>query len=158
MGSWIVVLVALSLMGSVFWVMPSTRDRLRMRLRQRAMAVGLKVRMPDQSLKERLIRYEDLILGSMMYECLNFSHQAVKFSGGLYVLKGQDDSWAFVEESIPLGIDKDMVLSAVESLPNSCGLLALTSNSAFVFWDERGDEKDVDVIQSVLDKVNMSMS
>ena len=158
MGSWIVVLVALSLMGSVFWVMPSTRDRLRMRLRQRAMAMGLKVRLPDQSLKERLIRYEDLILGSMMYECLNFSHQAVKFSGGLYVLKGQDDSWAFVEESIPFGIDKDMVLSAAQSLPMSCRLLVLTSNSAFVFWDERGDEKDVDMIQSELERVNMCLS
>lgn len=129
-----------------------------MRLRQRAMSVGLKVRMPDQTLKERLIRYEDLVLGSMIYECLNFSHQAVKFSGGLYVLRGLDDSWAFVEESIPLGIDKDRVLSAAQLLPMSCRLLVLMSNSAFVFWDERGDEKDVDMIQSGLEKISMSMS
>ncbi len=158
MGSWIVVLVVLSLMGSVFWVMPSTRDRLRMRLRQRAMSEGLKVRMPDQSLKERLIRYEDLVLGSMIYECLNFSHQAVQFSGGIYVLKGKDGSWVFVEESIPLGIDKKGVLNAAQSFPNSCGLFVLTSSSALVFWNEQGEEKDVDTIKSVLEKLNVSMS
>ena len=158
MGSWIVVLVVLSLMGSVFWVMPSTRDRLRMRLRQRAMSEGLKVRMPDQKLKERLVRYEDLVLGSMIYECLNFSHQVVKFSGGLYVLKDDEGIWAFVEESIPLGVDKDLVLSAAKSFPETCRLFVVTSNSTMVFWNEQGEEKDVDMIKEVLEKINVSMS
>lgn len=158
MGSWIVVLVVLSLMGSVFWVMPSTRDRLKMRLRQRAMSLGVKVRMPDQALKERLIRYEDLVLGSMIYECLNFSHQAVSFSGSLYILREGGGAWAFTDSSIPTGIDKSRVLNAANSLPESCRLMVLTANSVFVFWNERGVEEDVDTIHSVLEQVNSSAS
>ncbi len=129
-----------------------------MRLRQRAMSLGLKVRMPDQALKERLIRYEDFILGSMLYECLNFSHQTVQFSGGLYVVKGQDSTWAFVEQSLPSGIDKGKVISAANELPEACRLLMLTTNGALVFWDEKGEERDVERIKSALESVNASIS
>lgn len=158
MGAWIVVLIVLSLMGSVFWIMPSTRDKQRMKLRQRAMHNGLKVRVPDRVLKERLIRYEELILGTVIYECLNFSRKAVKFSGGLYVLKGDDESWGFIDGSVPLGVNKEVVLESAGSLPESCRLLVLSSNSALVFWDERGEEKDVDLIQTALGQINVSIS
>lgn len=156
MGSWIAILIVLSLIGSVFWVMPSTRDRERMKVRQVAMSKGLKVRMPDKALKERLIRYEDLILGTYIYECLNFSSQSLKFSGGLYVVKSED-GWAFIDNSLPLGVNENKVLSLASSLPQSCGLLMLSSNGALVFWDERGGEKEVAAISQVLNDINVSM-
>ncbi|UZE97731.1 hypothetical protein [Alkalimarinus alittae] len=157
MGSWIVILIVLSLMGSVFWVMPSTRDRERMKVRQWAMGKGLKVRMPNKTLKERLVRYEDFILGAYIYECLNFSSQTVKFSGGLYVIKDKEGVWSFVEASLPQGIDKAAVLQAANSLPSACHLLMLSSSGALVFWDERGEEKDVNDIYVALNAINESM-
>ena len=158
MGSWIVILIVLSFMGSVFWIMPSTRDREKMKVRQLAMSKGLKVRMPNKTLKERLIRYEDFILGSFIYECLNFSSQVAKFSGGLNVVKSQEGSWAFVDDSLPLGIDEKAVLQAAALLPESCRLLTLSSNGALVFWNERGNERDVENICEALNKINLSMS
>ena len=158
MGAWIVVIIVLSLMGSVFWIMPSTRDRQRMHLRKMATQKGLKDRMPDKALKERLIRYEDEILGSTIYENLNFSHQKVSFSGALLIVKAQGSEWRFIDEQVPMGVKSEVVLEAVGHLPNNCEVVMLTSGSSLVFWREVGEERDVDSIQSALDKINKSMS
>lgn len=157
MASWIVVLVVLALMGSVFWIVPSARDRQRMRLRQMAMREGLKVRVPDKALKERLVRHEDVVLGTMLYESLSFSQRKTAFQGALYLLKEQDGSWAFTDQSVPAGVDREAVFQAMQALPASCGLAMLTAGSASVFWDEKGEVEDVEQIKKALDQVNLSM-
>ncbi|WP_250658486.1 hypothetical protein [Alkalimarinus coralli] len=157
MASWIVVLVVLALMGSVFWIVPSARDRQRMRLRQLAMREGLKVRVPDKALKERLVRYEDIVLGTMLYESLSFSKRRTAFQGALYILKEEGGSWVFTDQSVPAGVDREAVFQAMQVLPASCGLAMLTTGSASVFWNEAGEPEDVEKIKLALDRVNHAM-
>ncbi len=157
MSGWIVILIVLSLMGSVFWIMPSTRDRQRMVLRQEAMRNGLKVRFPDKGLKDRLIRYEDAILGSVMYECYIRSRRKPLIVGNLVLVRDEHSgAWAFRESSLPLGVQgvAEDILGALNELPKSITLALLTSNGVSVFWDERGEEKDVGILLSVMELVN----
>lgn len=160
MGSWIVILIVFALMGSFFWIMPSRRDRVRMELRQKAMRLGLKIRFPDKGLKERLIRYEDFILGSAMYELFIVGNKKPLLSGGFIIIKDEGGaSWRFLDVSLPLNLQgiSGRVLQDLEKLPASLSLVMLSSNGVSMFWDERGDESDVECMFDVMGEVNASM-
>jgi hypothetical protein len=159
-GAWIVIFIAFALMGSFFWIMPSKRDRVRMELRQKAMRLGLKIRFPDKGLKERLIRYEDFILGSAMYELFIVAKKKPLLSGGFFIIKDEGGvSWRFLEVSLPLNLQgiSAQLLKVLEKLPVGLNLVMLSSNGVSMFWDERGDESDVECMFEVMEETNASM-
>jgi len=156
-STWIVIFIVLALMGSFFWIMPSPRDKKRMVLRQKAMHLGLKIRFPDKGLKDRLIRFEDEVLGAVMYELFIVARIKPDISGAFFIIR--DDNaigWRFIEVSLTEGLQSvsDRILRKLEKLPENFSLAMLSSNGVSVFWDERGEVECVDQLFTVMDEVN----
>ena len=160
MGTWIVIFIVLALMGSFFWIMPSPRDKKRMELRQKAMRLGLKIRFPDRGLKDRLIRFEDNVLGTVMYELYVIARKKPDLSGAFFIIKDEGEaSWRFIEASLPMNLQavSGRLLLALEGLPVSLNLAMLSSNGVSIFWDERGVEEDVEQLFAVMEEINTIM-
>lgn len=159
MGVWIVVFIALALMGSFFWILPSPRDRKRMELRQKAMRLGLKVRFPDKGLKERLVRFEDQILGAVMYELFIVTRKKPALTGSFFIIK-DEEGWRFIERSLPLNLQNisESILGELKLLPDNFDLIMLSSNGTSVFWDERGEDEYVDQLYGVMTGLNTILS
>jgi len=154
---WIVVFIVLALMGSFFWIMPSPRDKKRMVLRQKAMRLGLKVRFPDKGLKERLIRFEDKVLGTMLYELFIVGRKKPALLGAFFITRDEEGGiWRFIEASLPVNLQavSGRMLQALEKLPVNLNLVMLSSNGFSVFWEERGSEEDVDRLFGVMEEIN----
>lgn len=161
MGDWIVVLIVLALAGSVFWIMPSQQDRKKMGLRQVAMRSGLKVRFPDKGLKERLVRYEDILLGTAMYERILPARQKSMVTGALFIVREDAErEWVFLEKNLQLALQavSEQVVQALMKLPKNIGLVMLSPNGISVFWSERGEERDVELMLDIMDEVNLLTS
>jgi len=159
-GTWIVIFIVLALMGSFFWIMPSPRDKKRMELRQKAMRLGLKIRFPDRGLKDRLIRFEDNVLGTVMYELYVIARKKPDLSGAFFIIKDEGEaSWRFIEASLPMNLQavSGRLLLALEGLPVSLNLAMLSSNGVSIFWDERGVEEDVEQLFAVMEEINTIM-
>jgi len=140
--------------------MPSPRDKKRMELRQKAMRLGLKIRFPDRGLKDRLIRFEDNILGTVMYELYVIARKKPDLSGAFFIIKDEGEaSWRFIEASLPMNLQavSGRLLLALEGLPVSLNLAMLSSNGVSIFWDERGVEEDVEQLFAVMEEINAIM-
>jgi len=131
-----------------------------MELRQKAMRLGLKIRFPDRGLKDRLIRFEDNILGTVMYELYVIARKKPDLSGAFFIIKDEGEaSWRFIEASLPMNLQavSGRLLLALEGLPVSLNLAMLSSNGVSIFWDERGVEEDVEQLFAVMEEINTIM-
>ena len=70
MGFLIASLITLAVLGSVMWVMPSVREKSLITMRNKALSLGLKVRLVDEKLSKALFPWLDNYRGYTLYEKL----------------------------------------------------------------------------------------
>ncbi len=128
-----------------------------MEFRQKAMRAGIKVRLPDKGLKDRLIRFEDQVLGAAMYELFIIARNKPELTGAFFVIKVEGEGeWRFNEVSLPIGLQEisSRIIQELVVLPDNFNLVMLSSNGTSIFWDERGEDEYVDQLLGVMTEVN----
>lgn len=151
-GWMIAVLVGLMMIGSILWVRPSAGDRRRMELRQKAMQLGLQVRIehlevpgeerPRQlaayTLRRSLQQREQFDPGKDHWTLLR------KQTAFLDELAGE---WSWLVRPKPLPQGLEVVLS---QLPESVQAIGSTRDGWTIYWDEMGDAETLDGLRHSL--------
>lgn len=150
----ILILIAV-VVGPIFGLMPSPKQKRQMKLRDKAMALGFQVKIcPLPQLHRAKIRKEDTVEGV----AYRFARKA-KIQKGLAV--DSDRQIICLRE----GTDQDkpktpgpfyrFLEEALEALPSDIVAVELTPLWYGVYWSERGSEEDISIIKSqfeILDK------
>ncbi len=160
MGFAIAILLTLAMVGSVLWVMPSPREKALTKMRQDAMKAGLKVRLLDERMRNKLFPWINDVRGYVLYEkpfCL--SSGAEQKSALVWRLHDLDkvheldlnqDAKAFVEKN-----------KLIQRLPESAEALAAYGGGLAVLWRENREdgaiEKIVEVIGSCADEPELAV-
>lgn len=152
MGWVIGILVALMMIGSILWVRPSPGDRRRMELRQKAMQLGLQVRIerlevpgeerPRQlaayTLRRSLQQREQFDPGKDHWTLLR------KQTAFLDELAGE---WSWLVRPKPLPQVPEVFLS---QLPESVQAIGSTRDGWTIYWDEMGDAEMLEKMTAAL--------
>ena len=162
----LIVGAGLLVVGSMAWVLPSPRERAQMKLRQRAMALGIEV---------RLSKIDDPLLLGEIYRCCayrrNRPKKAPQAVSGLFYRassKSADNSangpetqaadvlapsgWRVKGSRLAARDPKfSAVFAILNRLPDNCRIVEINPLMAAIYWQEQGSEQDVETIRSVLE-------
>jgi len=149
MGIWIALLMTLAVVGSVMWVMPSPREKAQTEMRQKAMGLGMKVRLLDQKLATTLFPWLDDFRGFTLYEKY-FSIGQQQSRSKFQVLRLSAD-----ENIHELDLDHPVrhyleESGLARSLPLSAEALFLFADGAAVLWREKEGVEAVSDIDACL--------
>ncbi len=162
----IIVLILLSIIGSMLWVMPSPRQRVQALLRQQAMRLGVKVKICrvvlPRALGETLVDERDCVAYRMprIERYRKPRHTAAEpttwqiFKVRSHANAGlpQDWSWSQGEgrlEPATLALMAELI----EALPADIYGLESTPVGVAVYWEERGTPETVASIQQQLHRL-----
>jgi hypothetical protein len=147
--SYLIILLVLSLMlAPVFWMMPSPKQRRQIHLRQHAMSSGLQVRVCDLPQSHRaMVRQEDPVHG-VIYR-LPWTDPAKGFDQQCRLLRDQEAE---------LGSHLQQLLSkSLLALPERVMAIECNPAGLAVYWQERGDAAQVDLIVQSLTALRQSL-
>ena len=149
MGIWIAVVITLLVLGSVLWIMPSTRDKMLMEVRQQALMQGLKVRLLDQQSASALFPWLDDFRGYVLYEkYFAADRKQLKFQPFVIRLSAhQPESEFELEDPLKQTLDRT---GLVEKLPASVEALAFYPRGVALLWRESGEAGAVERIGNCL--------
>ncbi|MDX9873458.1 MAG: hypothetical protein RBS88_00995 [Spongiibacteraceae bacterium] len=147
--AWIVIVLgALLVIGPIFWIMPSARDRRLAELRSTAAKLGLEladVELP-QTRRQR-VRLEETQRG-MLYRAPLLQKPAVPVPLVRWVREAPDAPW--VREGEP-PLEWSARLDAVlEQLPRSVCAFELGARGPAIYWREQGNEETVRQLAALL--------
>ncbi|WP_271273923.1 hypothetical protein [Aliamphritea hakodatensis] len=159
----IIILVMMSLVGSMMWVMPSQRQRFQAQLRQLAMRKGFNVQVAKVNPPRASGQVEQESFNSPVYrlprtnisrqERETFVHWQVYKQTAL-AAEGLPEGWCWGEGERQLSAGQlGLLLELIARLPE--GVVAIESDPVHlsVFWDERGELEDLDRIQDAMKSV-----
>lgn len=156
MGLWIAIFITLAVFGSILWVKPSPREMMLTKYRNGALARGIKVRLLDAKLAEKLFPWIDNYRSFVFYEkslpvsSKPTSHKAiiVRISDNLHAHEiDEEDS---LKQAISLNVGFD-------GLPDTVEALIISASGISLLWREKleGDssiEKTLGDIEGFLDR------
>jgi len=163
----IVVLVCLSLIGSVAWVMPTPVQRAQAKIRQLAMAKGLqiKVGMLQGPREQGEIAPESHLATSYGLPRPKNQHRAggmaalkkatweIFRAGGLNT-KGLPDTWCWNRGEGALSqAQLEQLVPLLAQLPKDVYALSITPIAAQVYWHEKATPEELDDLEQVLQKL-----
>ncbi|WP_261844613.1 hypothetical protein [Aliamphritea ceti] len=156
----IIILVMMSLVGSMMWVMPSKRQRFQAQLRQLAMQKGFNVQVAQIKPPRATGQVEQESFNSPVYrlprtnisrqERDSFIHWQI-YKQTTLAMDGLPEGWCWGEGERKLSHSQLEKLHAlIASMPE--GVVAIESDPVHlgVFWDERGVLEDLDQIQDAM--------
>lgn len=156
MATIIIVLAIVLILGSMFWVLPSPKERRQMLLRKAAMDKGLNV----QITKIKDIASPGHLLDCVAYRLFDLDQQQHKEKMPWKLLRTKEDwrmdidGWtldkSIAKESIQ---DIETITGTVARLPEDCIAVESNKQSTSVYWQERGDEQAINDIFDVLTKL-----
>ena len=143
---YLIALVIISMvLAPVLWIMPTPKQKRQMALRQKAMAMGLQVRVCDLPQTHRAqVRGESPVQG-VVYRMLWFRTINKNSLFEHLCLREPDES----EYSKKTLLDS-LLLSAVERLPKCVVALEYTHSGLGIYWTEQGGIAQVDIIYQQL--------
>ncbi|MGB0733030.1 MAG: hypothetical protein ACPGPF_04670 [Pontibacterium sp.] len=156
METLIIVFVVLSLLGSVFWAMPTRRQKEQGALRMKARNLGLQTRMERLTFPRAKGEVEEETRQLMAYRMLrdNIDRKAATQRPSWLIcqadsMKNVDlpEGWSWkVGESELSESSLAYIENLVPNLPK--GVLAIESSPLYVafYWDERGGEAVLDTM------------
>lgn len=163
----IIILVCLSLVGSVAWVMPTPLQRAQAKIRHLAMAKGFQVKVgklqgpreqgeiaPESHLATSygLPRPKDTLRGGGMASLKKATWEIFK-TGGLNT-KGLPQGWCWNRGEGSLSAAQ---LSQLEillgQLPSDVYALAITPIMAQIYWYEKATPQELDDVEKVLQEL-----
>lgn len=159
----IIILVMMSLVGSMMWVLPSKRERFQAQLRQLAMRKGFSVQLAQVKPPRASGQIEQESFNSPVYRLprTNISRneregfiQWQVYKQTALAAEGLPEGWCWGEGERQLSAAQlQLLLGVIERLPE--GVVAIESDPVHlsVFWDERGELEDLDRIQEEMKSV-----
>lgn len=156
MGFVVAILITLAVMGSVLWVMPSPREKRIIAMRQKAMSLGLKVRLLDQQLAGKLFPWCEDYRQFVLYEKY---FQASKKNKSAKDKASQSVVLRLSKDFVPHELDQTHPLQeelkrrgVLDSLPDSAEALCVYSGSVAVLWTEKEGLEVLDGLAESLDE------
>lgn len=148
MGFVIAILITLAVAGSILWVMPSKRDLRLTRMRQSALAHGLKVRLLDEKLAKKFFPWLENYREFVLYE--NYSLKLPK-GQELAVYRTTSDADVHELDKLRANYISAEALSEDAALPVSHEAVVVYPSGIGVLWREQGDAEEVDQLaESIL--------
>ncbi|MBN3560559.1 hypothetical protein [Aliamphritea spongicola] len=159
----IIILVMMSLVGSMMWVLPSKRERFQAQLRQLAMRKGFNVQLAQVKPPRASGEIEQESFNSPVYRLPRTNISRKEREGFIQwqvykqvalAAEGLPEGWCWGEGERKLSESQLEQLSVlISDLPE--GAVAIESDPVHlsVFWDERGDLNDLDRIQDAMQSV-----
>tara|TARA_B110000503_G_scaffold66758_1_gene104739 strand:- start:3680 stop:4189 length:510 start_codon:yes stop_codon:yes gene_type:complete len=160
----IVILVCLSLIGSVAWVLPTPLQRAQAKIRQLAMAKGLKIKVgklqgpreqgevaPDSHLATSygLPRAKDQNRAGGINAVKKITWEIFK-AGGLNT-KGLPEGWCWNRGEGALTAEQlSHLAQLIQQLPKDVYALGVTPMGAQAYWHEKATPEQLDDLEQVL--------
>jgi hypothetical protein len=164
MWTWgVIILIMLSLIGSMMWAMPTRREKAQAQLRSRARTLGMHVQLVRLEAPRATGESDPQEYSCAAYRLLRKGLSASErerlrpwqvFRTRSLACEGLPDGWSWklgerMLVSSPLG----MLAEALQRVPQ--GVIALESTPLHVtaFWDERGGLDELDRIADILQRI-----
>lgn len=134
MGFIVAILITLAVMGSILWVMPSPREKRIIAMRQKAMSLGLKVRLLDQQLAGKFFPWCENHRQFVLYE--RYFQNENKDARQSIVVR-------LSEGYVPHELDEQPIkhklqaLGLLDKLPKSTEALVFYTGAVSVLWTEK---------------------
>lgn len=155
----IIVLIVMSLIGSMLWVMPSPRQRYQADLRMRARKAGIQVQLARLELPRAKGETEGETLSVPAYRFLrqNLDRQEKENWQRWEVLRletlnqeGLPAGWSWRDEHMALqGSALATVHALLEQLPDDVLAVESTPLHLTLFWQERGEADRLETLKSL---------
>ena len=159
----IIILIMLSLLGSIMWVMPTPRQRFQAELRAKAKPLGFQVQMVRLTAPRAKGETEPGQYSVMAYRLprLNVDKKTADTIVPWHAFRVESIantglpvgwSWGFGENVLSdeaLALLKDMI----DLLPAGVSSIESTPIQATVHWDENGSIEDLDLIKGQLERI-----
>lgn len=139
MGFVVAILITLAVMGSVMWVMPSPREKRIIAMRNKALALGLKVRLLDQKLASKFFPWCEDYRQYVLYEKY-FSAKVAALTTPLVIRLSDGFIPHELDEKHPINQILDE-RGVIEVLPESVEALIFYSGAVGMLWTEKEGEE-----------------
>jgi len=149
MGFWVALLITLAVLGSVMWVMPSPRERSLTALRNRALGLGLKVRLVDERLAKALFPWLDNFRVFTLYEKFLPSGKKPNTYKARVLRLTVDPHAHEVDLEDPL---RSLFIEhgLVDDLPGTVEALVISSTGVALLWRERqANSESVEEVEKI---------
>jgi len=135
MGFLVASLITLAVLGSVMWVMPSVREKSLIAMRNKALSLGLKVRLLDEKLSKALFPWLDNYRGYTLYEKLLPSGKKPNSFKARVVRVSADPDVHEIDAIDPL---RQLMIShdLFENLPSTVEALVISASGIALLWRE----------------------
>lgn len=153
----IIILITMSLLGSIMWAMPSPRQRFLAKLRQQASQHGFQVQMVRMTPPRAAGQVEPETLMATAYrlprynldkEHRNHFIEWQVFRQVAVANEGLPENWCWGRGERCLDESQLAILNDfIEQLPAGVSSIESTPIHISLYWDERGDENSLDEFQ-----------
>ncbi|ADZ91496.1 hypothetical protein [Marinomonas mediterranea] len=151
MTALIVILITVSLMGSALWVLPSKRERQKMALRMHARKCQLTVQLTSIDLPDKW----DKVTNSQKTCAYRYIRPKTVKGFGPVILFTPYEVWKYVKVDGSWWVSKEVPITqaihdGMMALEGIADAVEVTESTVSVYWNEKGDEKTVDRIASLI--------
>lgn len=151
--SYVIVAIVIALVLSpIFWVMPSPRQKRQMLLRQRAMALGLQVKVCDLPQNHRAKVRKERPEQGVVYRLPWRSPDANGESFNYLSLRNEQ-----LADTPPAAV-KELMLTALEAMAEPVVALEFNGSGLAVYWRENGSVELVEQIVEHLKSLRQDLS
>lgn len=158
----IIILIVLSIIGSMLWMMPSARERMQAEMRQKAMTSGLRVQMVKlkcpRATGEAEAEERDMIAYRLPRKNLSKSEQQ-NFSGwqifklNTLAIRGLPEGWCWSKGEGEHDQHLSLIASVIAELPVGSFSIESKTDAVSLYWTEGSGEKMVDSIIKTLSQL-----
>jgi hypothetical protein len=164
MWTWgIIVLIMMSLIGSMMWAMPTAREKTQARVRSKARTLGLQVQIVRLTAPRATGQADAEEYERAAYRYLRHGLSAVQrerlqpwqlFRMRSLANEGLPEGWSWKQGERLLSRDQlDVLAEVLSALPMDVVALESTPLHVTAFWEERGGIEGVEKIQALLRRV-----
>ena len=146
----IIAVVVLMVLSPIFWIMPSPKQKRQMQLRQKAMALGLIVKIADlpqqHRAKVRQEKAEQGVTYLLPWEVKRKHPEGVEY----LLMRDPGDTPSSFDGSAFAQQMQALMQAALQQLPDSVVALDYAKPGLSLYWRERGDIEVVSSLHSQL--------
>ncbi|WP_290703406.1 hypothetical protein [Amphritea sp.] len=156
----IIVLIMMSLLGSMMWVMPSPRQRFLAKLRLEASRQGFHVQIVRVTPPRAAGQVAPEVLSATAYRLPRFNLQKSEREGFIewQVFRqtaiadtGLPEGWCWgIGERCLSEAQLESINELIKKLPDGVSSIESTPVHLSLYWDERGDENSLEMLQQLM--------
>ena len=159
----IIIVVMLSLIGSIMWVMPTPRQRFQAQLRAKAKPMGFQVQMVRLTAPRAAGEVDAEKYSVMAYRL--YRHNMDKKTAALLqpwhafrveaiANDGLPDGWSWgFGEGVLSEASQQLLKEVIDALPTGVSSIESTPIHVTAHWDEEGTFDDLELIKTQLDRI-----